>query len=94
MKLTGTEFCVFKGDFSQSLIEAKKYKKEQNYPNHRFFINNCLAYIQTILSYAKSDEYSIQWLFDHPSTIVPTVFNKQIIAMRFLEQFVQIYNIL
>lgn len=31
MKLTGTEFCVFKGDFSQSLIEAKKYKKEQNY---------------------------------------------------------------
>ena len=94
MKLTGTEFCVFKGDFSQSLIEAKKYKKEQNYPNYRFFTNNCLAYIQTILSYAKSDEYSIQWLFDHPSTIVPTVFNKQIIAMRFLEQFVQIYNIL
>ena len=50
IKIHGTEYAYISGDFTVSLQSAIKYNNEQNYPHYNLLTNNCLHYIQLILS--------------------------------------------
>ena len=78
IKIHGTEYAYISGDFTVSLQLAIKYNNEQNYPRYNLLTNNCLHYIQLILSKGIYNTEKEQKFFASSNEIVPERYLKQL----------------
>ena len=81
----GTEAILLYGDFTESLKLAKYYGNAQNYPEYLLITNNCLHYIQLILSKGKYETELQQNFFSNPVDIVPKLYLENLKKMKFLD---------